>query len=224
MRLYARGLVSALSLAVCLAGCENGQRSLPAIRQSAEHAMYIKDYEKAVSEYGEIIQRRPEMYRDRLGQAQAYLAMGKPAEAREQLEIAYTIRPNDADVIDLLARAMLESGDLTSLAGELRANAEAKNRVWDWLLFGRYMFFAGDHDEAEKALLTAARLDRGQSVHPQLSLAELYQRAGDDAKALDRYRMALYLAPDDEKINNAIRAMGEVPGPTFALRPAEQGG
>jgi len=203
-----------------LLGC-SGQRALHMVEASGERAMRQGDYRLAESEYAEIIERRPGRWDARIERARALLELGRPAEAREELEIAYTIRPNDEEVLDLLAEAMLESGDVEAIARELRHRATESNTVSDWLRLGISLQRAGDLDGAEQALLTAARIDGGENVQPQTALAGLYRAAGDEEQALRRLRMALYIDPDNARVQELIRSYGEVPGPTYAIPPAE---
>ncbi len=35
--------------------------------------------------------------------------------------------------------------------------------------------------------------------------------------------MALFIEPDNEAVMDAIRELGEIPGPAFAIPPAERG-
>lgn len=175
----------------------------------------------AEQEYAELVDRRPARVSDRLMLGRARAALGDWAGARDQLDIAYTIYPEDSEVLDLLTEARLQLGDTDGLAEELRLAARTLGRWTDWLRLGEALRRTGDLDAAEPALITAARLDSGRSLRPQLALAELYEEAGDAERALERYRMALYLDPSSGAARDAIRATGEIPGPTFALVPAE---
>jgi len=222
MRGFERGVVGLVVIAVgaALAGCE-GPRSLRMVERSGDHAMRYGDYETAAMEYGEVVERRPENWRARVAYGEALLELDRAAEAREQLEVAATIRPEDIDILELLAEAMLESGDADAMATTLRRRAEDTNTVGDWLRLGIFLRRSGDLDGAERALLTAARIDRGENVEPQLALASVYREAGDDDRAVDRLRMAHYVAPEDPRVVEAIRSYGEIPGPTFARVPTE---
>lgn len=215
-----RLLAAALIASAGLSGCQQG-RATHRIEAAGDHALWMRDYQTAITEYREVINRQPHNWRARISLARAYVGIGRADAAREQMEVVYTIKPNELGVIDLLAESMIESADVDAMAGELRRVAEERQRLDDWLRFGRFMQKAGDLDEAEQALLTAARIDQGRSTRVQLALAEYYAQIGDEASALDRYRMALYLEPSNRKIQDAIRAFGEIPGPTYALIPAE---
>lgn len=214
------GALVLASLALSAPACN--QRALHMVEASGERAYERGDYELAATEFGEVVDRRPGRWNARVELARALMALDKPAEAREHLEVAYTIQPENEEVLTLLADAMLASGDVGAMTRELRQRASTRNTVGDWMRLGIFLQRAGDFDEAERALLTAARLDAGRTIQPQMALASLYREAGDDAEALRRLRMALYLDPANEKVSEAIRSYGEIPGPTFAIVPIEQ--
>ncbi len=209
-----------LVVVAAAAGCE-GPRALHVVEDSGERAAWRGDYQLAAEEYAEVVERRPGRWRARLELAKALLELDRPAEAREHLEVVYTIRPEDEEVLELLVTAMLESGDTEAMTAELRQRAEDTQSVADWMRLGLFLQRAGDLDGAERAYLTAARLDEGRSARVQMALAGLYREAGDDAEAIDRLRMAHWIDPDSERIREAIRSYGEIPGPTFSRRPAE---
>ncbi|MBL0926070.1 MAG: hypothetical protein IBJ11_00245 [Phycisphaerales bacterium] len=216
-----RTLAAALVLALsALPACQQ-QRASHVVRESGERAMWRSDWAAAEGEYRELVRREPGDIDDRARLARSLMKQQKFALAREHWEQIYTVKPNDRDTIKGLATSMLGSGDLQSMTAELRSGAQTRNRAQDWMLLGQYLTAAGDHDEAERALLRAAEVDKGRSLAPQYLLADFYQSVGDKARAMERYRMALSLAPNDREIQDAIRALGGVPGPTFVLTPAE---
>ena len=141
--------------------------------------------------------------------------------ARDHAEAAYNARPHKTELVELLAQAMLEEGDLQAMTDLLRDHCEQFPSVEAYLMTGRLMEDAGDLDRAERALRTAARIDGGQSVEPQLALADFNRRLGNDAAAMERYRMALFVEPDNTYARDMIRSYGEIPGPTLALPPIE---
>ncbi len=210
-----------LAAPLALGACQ--QRALHMVEASGERAMERGDYVTAANEYAEVVDQRPGRWQARVELAKALLEMDRPAEAREQLEVAYTVEPEHEEVLNLLAEAMLASGDVDAMTTELRQRARVRNTVGDWMRLGIFLQRAGDFDNAEQALLTAARLDEGESVGPQMALASLYREAGDDEAALRRLRMALYLDPSNERVQQSIRSYGEIPGPTYALVPDERG-
>lgn len=209
-------------LALALAACTGGQRAVHMVEQSGDRAMERGDYQIAAAEYREVLDRSPARIESRIKYAQALLAAGDHRMAREQFEKAYTLRPSDDAVIEGLAESMVRSGDVESATRLLQTIAEERGRPADWVRLGRLHERLNDPDAAEKAYLTAARGDFGQSIEPQWALANLYRTVGNDAAALERLRMCLYLEPLNQQVRDMIREFGEVPGPSFAQRPSEQ--
>lgn len=213
-------VLSATAGLLGLSACAE-QRPVFVVVESGDQALEDSDYTLAATEYREAVSRRPAEWEARMGLAKALLGLDRPAEAREQAEIVYSIRPDDPEAVELLAESMLASGDTAGMESLLRSRANDTNAAADWLLLGEMLARAGDVDGAEVALLTAATVDQGQSLRYQKALADFYLAVGDNAEALTRYRMALYLDPADEATRSAIRSLGQIPGPTLALPPRE---
>jgi uncharacterized protein HemY len=91
----------------------------------------------------------------------------------------------------------------------------------DYLRLGRFMNRMGQADDAENAFRTAAKIDEGKSASIQKELADFYGERGDKANQVRRLRMALYLDPQSPQLNDEVRRLGEIPGPSFWLPPAE---
>ena len=116
---------------------------------------------------------------------------------------------------------MLASEAYDELHEVLLARARETQAVEDYLRLGLYDLRAGDADSAERALVTAAKLDAGQTPGPQLALATFYETVGDETLAVRRLRMALYTDIENREAIERLRAKGHIPGPTFALPPIE---
>ena len=232
-----RALLGAAGLCACVAtlalasGCSQRtqqrlfeERSSDKLTADGDRALERGDAEAAADRYDRAIDQHPGNFDARVKLARIYLDFGEPFEAREQLEIVRPERPNDPEVLELLGRDLAELGDADAINRRLRPVAQRTNAPQDWARLGRYLAVVGDVDGAEEALLRAARADGGQTIDYQLALADFYKGIGDEAQALRRYRMALFIDVSDETTRAAIREMGEVPGPTFALVPEEANG
>jgi tetratricopeptide (TPR) repeat protein len=217
-RLHALAALS-LMLAV-LGGCSN-QRHISVVRRDGDRAFAQQDYLTAVSDYQEVVSRDAVDWEYQAKLGETLLLLDRPREAREHLAVAFDLRPHDGAILDLYCDSMLVSGDSDGLLRFLRDRAEGIGGIDDYLRLGRYAALAGDADEAERAFLTAARLDAGQTVGPQQALAEFYRTLGNDQESLVRYRMALYLDPENGEVLEAIRAYGEIPGPSYGIEPRE---
>lgn len=211
-----------LTLCMCssLAACAK-ERPVFVVVESGNEALENQDYTLAATEFRDAVSRRPGEVEGRIGLTRALLGLGRYAEAREQAELVYSTRPTDRVAIELLATSMLRSGDTAGMESLLRGRANETGQAEDWMLLGQLLAEAGDADAAEVALISAATVDRGQSLIYQKALADFYLAVGDNAQALTRYRMALFLDPANEEVRSAIRSLGEIPGPSMALPPRE---
>ena len=77
-------------------------------------------------------------------------------------------------------------------------------------------------DEAHEALRNAAAIDAGQTVEPQLALADFYNRLDRPADEVRRLRMAYWIAPEDPRVVQRLAARDVVPGPSLAITPEER--
>lgn len=215
-------LTLAAGLFACLAaiGCSS-TRPLPYVRTQGDKAMDRENYEAARIEFTEVVSRQPTDWRSRIKLATALEELGEYREMREQMAVAYDLRPEDRAVLDQYCESMLLVSDSDTLLRFLRDLSVSPGNVEDFIRLGYYAAQVGDIDEAERALLTGARLDRGQSVEPQMALATFYANLGDDTRALERLRMALFVDQGNEAIMDAIRSYGEIPGPSYAVVPTE---
>lgn len=213
-----------LALTIASIGaCQSG-RPVHVAYAEAEAAFEKGEFDLATPDYEYVIERRPgsvEAKKSRVKLARCYLFADRPAMAREQLEAARTQYPDDPAILDLMADTVIEVGDAESLHETLTTIARERNQPEDWRRLGRAMAAAGDMDEAERAFQRAAIVDRGHTLESQLALARFYQDIGDDENALKRLRMALYIDPSNEEVRALIRDYGAIPGPTYAIRPAE---
>lgn len=203
-----------------LTGCTE-QRALSIVRRDADRAFDRQQYDAALADYQEVVDRDPNDWQYRMKLADSLMILGKFNLAQEQYAIVNGVRPNDDAVVEKFSEAMFKAGTHDRLMSFLQRRAEDTRNVGDYLRLGWYAVETGDADLAQRALLTAARLDGGRTVEPQLALADFFAAAGDREQALRRLRMALAIDPDNPVVQRKIRAMGEIPGPSFALTPDE---
>lgn len=202
-----------------LGGCGG---SAYAYRMTGDEAMKGGRYADAVEAYNESLDLRPgEPYvRNALGRA--LLANKQPTLAIEQLRVACLQAPENGAYIDDLASALIAAGRNDDCYRMLRANTSERGQLDDWLRLGRFAQKMGDMDVARQALLTAARIDRGQTVAPQVALFEFYYKIGDKVEAERRLRMAYYLSPHDPDVVRGMTEMGFKPQGFSGWVPAER--
>lgn len=203
-----------------LAGCQSGPTK-EAMRASGDRAFFRGDFEEAERQYRAFVDRDPADHRARYDLGRTLLKLDRPAEAKEHLAVAYDLYPISTAYLDAYCSAMVGARDGAGLYALLRSRCVQPGQVEDFLRLGRFAAELGDADEAERALLTAAKLDRGRNVRPHLALADFYASLGDRERTLERLRNALYVAPQDQGVQARIRELGQIPGPSFAVRPAE---
>ncbi len=214
------GILALALLGVLLSsGC---QRSSRAVYLSGERAYAEGDYSLAAAEFEEYLDRVPgnPQVTQKLGES--YLKLDRTAEARERLLVAYSMRPEDDEVFDSLCQGLFADQKFEELNRVLRQRAIDRGRMSDYLLLSQYSDKMGDADEAQRALLTAAKVDRGMSIQPQIELAKFYLRTGDRQRAVERLRMAYAIDPNDGEVLGLSAQLGEIIGPTWALTPAER--
>ncbi len=217
-------MLAGLAVAVMVLGACAKEGARPSVLRAEDlgyHALAAGDYAKAEGYFLEAVDQSPGRLPSRVGLGKALLGQSKSAAARSHLEVALTRDPTSTEVATLLAESMLQAGEVDAMVRLLKTRALDRQRVEDWILLGEFQAKAHDADGAEVSLLTAARIDKGQTIEPQVALAMFYRSIGENESALKRLRMAYFLKPQDENVLRRIREFGEVPGPTLALQPAE---
>lgn len=213
-------LFSLVLAAMTLGGC-NAQRSLLAVRQSGDAHFARGEYPEAQYDYEEYLTRSPARPEVHYMLGRTYLAQGRTGPAREQLLLAYRLRPEDDEIFPYICDGLYADKQYDELNRLLRSRTIDRGRMQDWLLLAYYSQLQGDMDEAQRALLTAARVDGGQSVEPQLGLAKIYIAAGDNTRAIERLRMAYFVSPQSGEVVVLATSLGEIVGPSFGIPPTE---
>jgi len=221
------GLGRALALGVVvgmtLGGCETKPGELITqsyelgdLRARGNEAFATGDYTGAASLYGAYVARRPQEAAVQYQLGRTFMAMGKPAEAREHLQVAYDLEPGNQDFIDALARSILLSGSRAEVMQFLEDSAEGNMTAAGFMTLGYYAREAGFIDEAEQAYQKAVELEGATSPEPHREMARFYRSIGDSRSELDQLRMAYMVDPSDDETITRLRDLGEVPGPTYA--------
>ncbi|MCA9291580.1 MAG: tetratricopeptide repeat protein [Phycisphaerales bacterium] len=198
-------------------GC--GQRSAQAMRRVGDDFLETRNYDRALIEYEQIIDRYPGDWDAQYKVGLCCLQTQRPNDARRALEIAHTLRPGDHRITDALCDAMYQQGDEPRLFTFVKTQAETSQDPADWLRFANYARLMGDPDSARTAIGTAIELDGGVSVDPYLHAAALAMQVGERDVAVRRLRQAYGINPYDERVRTRLRELGEIPGPSIALPP-----
>ncbi|MEM1331672.1 MAG: hypothetical protein AAGG07_14050 [Planctomycetota bacterium] len=217
-------VTAALGLAMLTgwaSGCASGQRSISMLKADGNEALFLEQSEQAIEAYSEWVSRQPYLAEARAALTRAYLQAGRNGDAREQAEIAVRLEEDNREYLDLLAEAMYRSGDEAALVALLRMRVDQSGTPADYIRLGDFAIKLGTPDEAEQAYLAAARVDKGQTLEPQMTLAEFYRTVGDEAKETRRLRMVLFIEPLNEDARTRLRELDQIPGPGIALMPEE---
>ncbi|MBX3380746.1 MAG: hypothetical protein KF805_11695 [Phycisphaeraceae bacterium] len=199
-------------------GCQ-AQRNLDLVREMGNRNYAMGDYPAALGDYQEYVTRKPDGVDVRYSLAMTEMKLGQPQLAREQFYQCLAVHPDNQEYAQGLAEALLACNEREELITFLTREARDRGRPGDYERLGHYQFLLGNVDEAKLALITAAKLEGTKSIKPQMDLANLYRSLGDRESELKRLRMALYIEPRNQEIQKRIRELGEIPGPSFVLRP-----
>ncbi|MBX9737335.1 MAG: hypothetical protein K2X32_10460 [Phycisphaerales bacterium] len=191
-------------------------------RHRADEALRGQRYDEAVTRYATYLAERPGEAEARNAYGRALLASNDPINAVEQLKTAHYQEPTNAKYLDDLCDAMIKANQSEDMFRMLRSYTDSIGTTDNWLRLGTFAQRAGDPDTAKTALLTAARIDRGQSVAPQVALYDLYLSVGDKAEANRRLRMAFFLDPKNSDVVSRMSKSADFAGTTYGLRPDEQ--
>jgi tetratricopeptide (TPR) repeat protein len=213
---------AALAMAgLSLAGC-SGPRPLHIVEKSAQSNYDRGFYDAAFADYAEYTDRRPEGVEMRYGKAQTLLQLGQPLEAAREMAIVYDVQPTNDKYVEGYCEAFFQANQRDQLVTFLQRQVGERGRAADYIRQGRFLTRLGNIDEAKTALRIAAQMDRGTTVEPQLSLANLYRTVNDRDNELRRLSMALFIEPGNQRIQERVRELGEFPGPAFMQVPEER--
>lgn len=208
-------------LASGLAGCSSGPRPLPTVKDTAMHWYSVENWPNARGDLEEYLSRKPDDLDMRVLYGNTLLEMGEPLRAKEEFQKVFDFNPANEGAVEGLARAMLAANERDALIEFLNRRIADRGTVGDYLRLGRFAADIGHADDAQEAFLTAARLDRGTTIAPQLALADFYRSVNDQKSEARRLRMALYIEPNNQRIRQRLTDLGEVMGPSIPMRPAE---
>ena len=206
-------LIITASATLFLAGC--GQPGTTALMEKGSFAMWQGRWSDAATSYTKITQLHPGDWEAHYHLGQCLLELGDPQGASAALEIANTVVPMNIEVGDLLAESYLAAGDENKLFTFLEQQATELQTVRAWTRFAEYAMAISDPDSATMAINTAIALDAGNTSKPYIVAASFAEQLGDDTLAIQRWKEAWAIDPNNTQVSDAIRGHGEVPGPTM---------
>ena len=183
--------------------------------ERGNYAMWQGRWADAALDYGKAVEQHPGDWEAQFNLGKCYLEMGDPLMASHSLAIAESIQPSNTEVADLLAVSLLECGDSNRLYSFLQSRAKKIQTVRAWIKLAEYSMALDDPDSATVAIHTAIELSYGQTAEPYIVAATFAERLGDNEAATMRWKDAWYINPQDQRVADALRSHGIVPGPTM---------
>jgi len=183
--------------------------------ERGDYAMWQGRWADATDDFKAAAEMHPGDWRAQYGLGQCLLKIDEPQQASQALTIAESLRPNNTAIADMLAVALLKSGDNNRLYSFLLARARKHQTVHAWTRMAEYSLDLDDPDSATNAINTAIAISNRTDAAPYITAATIAEKLGDDALAITRWRQAWHINPDNEQIDGALRSHGEVPGPTM---------
>ena len=196
-----------------ITGC--GQPTNSFLMERGDYAMWQGRWADATDDFKAAAEMHPGDWRAQYGLGQCLLKIDEPQQASQALTIAESLRPNNTAIADMLAVALLKSGDNNRLYSFLLARAQKHQTVHAWTRMAEYSLDLDDPDSATNAINTAIAISNRADAAPYITAATIAEKLGDDALAITRWRQAWHIDPNNEQIESALRSHGEVPGPTM---------
>jgi len=214
----------ALAVALCIAaaGLSACGPSTYSLRERGIRAYQFDRYELARDSFERVVAVKPSD-----PEANYYLGLlalkdDKPSEARNHLEITYTLYeartelpPEMPDLLDALAEAMYLEGERQQLIAFTDQAINRFGNLEDYLRKAEYLARLGDHDSALTAHRAAIEIADPGDPQAHHALADFYESLGDRDRALDVLKDAYAVAPENPTTAERLRSYGVVPGPTL---------
>lgn len=146
------------------------------------------------------------------------------AEARDKLERAVSLNPDEPMIYDALGRAYLGLGDLWTAEAKIKRALELNPEMFESLNnLGTVYFEAKDYAKAERYFTEALRANASATV-ARYNLARCYARKGDYNKAAREFEHFLKTSPDDAEAHYELGLVYERMGRAAeAVRAFERG-
>ncbi|MEM6312441.1 MAG: tetratricopeptide repeat protein [Planctomycetota bacterium] len=153
----------------------------------------------------------------------SHLRLGDPLAAQLSLERALALREDDADlrprILDRLADALYQQQEYEKLTHFLGQTAAESGDTADYLRHANYLVATGDHDAAQLAFRKAAFFAPEGDTTALLAIADFYASIGDVPNQRRALQYAYWTDPQTPGIDDRLRQVGIVPGPTAAAEP-----
>jgi tetratricopeptide (TPR) repeat protein len=204
-----------------LGGCVSGDRSLAQLKADG-NALYAQGhYDAALSKYDAYLVRKPDSVEVRQKIAQTLRRLERPADAQVYMRTVYDVDPTRLEHAVNLAGARVEAGDIGGGLDFLRRYLNDHPTAQGYYQLAELAAAAGLPDDALRAYKVAEKLDGVTDAEPHRRLARFYQDHDLMEEATRQWRMVLWFDDADAEAGAALRALGHVPGPSFAVHPGD---
>jgi Tfp pilus assembly protein PilF len=217
-------LAAGLSAAGLSAGCAD---IVTFSKQSHDQGMEYyqqKDYADAAGAFRDAVRQVPNDYHDHYYLATCYTAMGQWQQAIHSYTDAREIMAIDDlgkqdiklkyQVIDGLAHAIASSDARDSEINDAQAKAQQQQSADDYFLLARIFVERQDADSAIDAYDRAAMIEP-DNFHIAKEYGLYLERMGQNDKAVIPLRRAYAIDGTDRQVNDALRQIGIIPGPSI---------
>jgi len=203
-----------------LGGCVSGDRSLAQLKADGNALYAHEEYDAALSKYDAYLERKPDSVEVRQKIAQTLGKLAHPVEAERYMQTVYDVEPTKLENAVGLARARVEAGHIASGLDFLRRYLDDHPEAEGYYQLAELAEQAGLPDDALRAYQVAVKLDGQNDPEPHRRLARFYQNHDRPELATIHWRMVLWFDGRDPEASAALRALGYVPGPSFAVHPS----
>ncbi len=204
-----------------LGGCVSGDRSLAQLKADGNALYAHGHYDAALSKYDEYLVRKPDSIEVRQKIADTLRRLERPAEAERYMRTVYDVEPTRLEHAVDLAAARVEAGDIGGGLDFLRRYLKDHPSAEGYYQLAELAEQAGLPDDALRAYKIAVKLDGTRNPEPHRRIAQFYQAHDRPVEATVHWRKVLWFDGRDAQASAALRALGHVPGPSFAIEPSD---
>jgi tetratricopeptide (TPR) repeat protein len=205
-RLAAPVAVALVAAVVCNwpLGSRASIRAATLYNVGVELAQEPERFDEAIEHYERAIRLSPRFAEAHYNLGNAYRRQGRHEDAARRYRDALDLRPDFAPALRGLGQSLDSLGRPEEAIGWYRKAADADPELWEarndlaLALAGR-----GDFDEAGALLVDLVRARPGDAML-HYNLANVRLQSGRAIKAIDGYRLALGLDPDNPRIHNNL--------------------
>ncbi len=222
------GTTLSVALSGAMVGCKARQivvesADLTKLRSAGNEAYAGGEFERAATAYEAYVERRPHSAWARHWLGRTYLQLDEPRQAREQLEVAHDLEPENMEYAESLADALVALGEPEDLFAMLDRLAMMDRTSAGQLRVARYSERMGFMDEALIAYRKAVAIDGSTSPEAHRALADFYRRIGERSGEVSQLRKVLWFDTQDPAAVERLEELGEIVGPSFAVHPGADG-